>query len=316
MTRKNWGLLIILLILTGVLGMLAGRKGPAGSMEVDEDIFAMEDTAAVQRIELLQQQGGETRVLERQGGGWVLNNTYKADDQIMRLLLSVLHNVEVRRPVGRTQQEEVSRLLQQEGTQVRVYGAGGLQKDFYAGGREQGQLSYFMQDGQAYVVELPGYASYVSGIFSLSTNNLRDRTVFRTNFMTFKQLSVRYPDEREDVVIRFDGNNLEVEGVAQPDSAQLLGFLGLFENLQATGYVNAQEFPDLDSLLQQEPVAGIRVANLSEPEGKVLQLFSATPDKRYRLGWLPAEQQALLLDERLARLLLVEKEQLMKKEEE
>ena len=316
MTKKNWGLLIILLILTGVFGLLVSRKGATTSLEVDEDIFAIADTTSIRRIELLQQEGGVTQVLERQPNGWALNNTYRADGQIMRLMQSVLHNVEVKRPVARNQQEEVSRLLQQQGTQVRVYDENGLRKDFYAGGNEQGQISYFMEDGQAYVVELPGYANYVSGIFSLTTNNLRDRTVFQSNFMTLKEVLVDYPDEREDVRIRFDGNKLEVEGVARPDSSQLLGFLGLFENLQAVGYVNAAEYPDLDSLLQQEPIASIRVTNLRNPEGKLLQLYSTTPDKRYRLGWLPEEEQALMLDERLARLLMIEREQLLRKEEE
>lgn len=316
MTRKNWGLLIILLILTGVFGILLSRKGVSTSLEVDEDIFAVADTSAVQRIELLQQPAGLSQVLERKAGGWVLNNDYRADHQIMRLLMSVLHNVEVKRPVARNQQEEVSRLLQQQGTQVRIYDENGVQKNFYAGGNEQGQISYFMQDGQAYVVELPGYANYISGIFSLNTNNLRDRTVFQTNFMTLKEVLVEYPGEQEDVRIRFDGNKLDVEGVARPDSAQLLGFLGLFENLQAVGYVNAGEYPDLDSLLQQEAVASIKVTNLRDPEGKLLQLYSSTPDKRYRLGWLPAEKQALMLDERLARMLMVEKEQLVRKEDE
>ena len=311
MTKKNWGLLIILLLLSGVFGILISRKGVTTSLEVEEDLFAVEDTASLQRLELQQPQG-ITQVLERSGRGWQLNNTYQADPQLMRLLLSVLQNVEVKRPVARSQQEEVVQRLKQEGVQVRAYKEGGGVKEFIAGGDEEGRLSYFLQDGEAYVVELPGYVSYISGIFGLTENNLRDRTLFQTNHLNLQQLTLEYPGDTNNIRIDFDGARLEVGGVARPDSVQLLGFLSLFENLQASGYVNVQEYPDLDSLLQGEPVALIRVKDLQNPDGKTLEIYRPTQDGRYRLAYLPEEKQALLLDERLAQQLLLTPEQLRK----
>lgn len=311
MTKKNWALLIILLLLSGVFGMLISRKATTTSLEVKEDLFALEDTAALQRIELLQPQG-VTQVLERSESGWQLNNTYQADPQLMRLVLSVLQHVEVKRPVARGQQEEVVNSLQQAGVQVRAYKEGGEVKEFIAGGDEENRLSYFMENEDAYVVELPGYVSYISGIFGLTENNLRDRTIFRTNHLNLQQLRLEYPGTAEDIQINFDGSRLEVENINQPDSVQLLGFLSLFENLQATGFVNVQEYPELDSLLQGAPVATIHVRDLQHPAGRQLVIYQPTQDGRFRLAYLPAEKQALLLDERLARQLLLTPEQLRK----
>ena len=312
MTKKNWALLVILLLLSGVFGILISQTATTSSQQVEEDLFAVQDTSSLQRLELQQPQGA-TQVLERSRVGWQLNNTYTADPQLMRLVLSVLQNVEVKRPVARSQQEEVVQRLQQKGVQVRAYNENGTVKEFTAGGNEEGQISYFMQNGEAYVVELPGYVSYISGIFGLTENNLRDRTIFRTNHLNFQQLTLEYPGAPEDIKIDFDGARLEVENISQPDSVQLLGFLSLFENLQATGYVNVQEYPELDSLLQEEPEVLIRVKDLQHPEGKALALYQPTQDGRYRLGYLPEEKQALLLDERLARQLLLTPEQLRKK---
>ena len=309
MTKKNWGLLIILLVLSGVFGILISQKATTTSLEVEEDLFAVQDTSSLQRLELQQAQGA-TQVLERAERGWQLNNTYQADPQLMRLLLSVLQNVEVKRPVAESQQEEIVQKLQQEGVQVRAYNEGGAVTEFIAGGDEEGRLSYFLQDGAVYVVELPGYVSYISGIFALTENNLRDRTIFRTNHLNLQQLTLEYPGEAEDIKIDFDGSRLEVANISQPDSVQLLGFLSLFENLQATGYVNVQEYPELDSLLQGDPEVTIYVKDLQHPNGKPLAIYQPTQDGRYRLAYLPEEKQALLLDERLARQLLLRPEQL------
>lgn len=311
MTKKNWGLLIIFLVLTGIFGLLLNQKATTSSLEVEETLFAVEDTTSIQRIEL-QQQGGDMQVLKRQQGYWELNNAYRADPQLMALLMSVLHNVEVKRPVASNQQQGVEQSLLENGSQVRIYDREGLLQEFYAGGNEQEQISYFMKNGTAYVMELPGYANYISGIFSLNEGNLRNRTLFASNYLNLQEIKVEYPQAEQDVRIEYDGKRLQVEGVPQPDSTQLLGFLSLFENLQAVGFVNAREFPDLDSLMQQDPIANIIVTDLQNPDGKQLQLYPPAPEGRYRLGYLPAEQQAVLLDERLARMLLVDRSQLMK----
>lgn len=313
MTRKNWGLLIVLLVLTGVFGILLSQKATTTSLEVDAGLFSVSDTAVVQRIEL-EQPGGKTQVLERQKGGWQLNDAYPADPQLVRLLMSVLQNVEVKRPVAKNQQETVENMLLENGTQVRVFGGNGLLEEFYAGGSEQEQLSFFMQDGTAYVVELPGYANYISGIFGLNENNLRNRRLFASNYLNLQEINVSYPQSGEEVNIQYDGKRLMVEGVPQPDSTQLLGFLSLFENLQAVGYVNAEEYPELDSLLQEAPLAEITVTDLQNPDGKELQIYAPAPGGRFRLAYLPEEKQAVLLDERLAQMLLVDRSQLNRKE--
>lgn len=311
MTKKNWFLLMVLLALSTVFIWLISRDEEASSQEVEKELFAVADTAAVQRIEL-HQPGKTTQVLEQQNGVWMLNGKYRADEQLMRVLLSVLERVEVKRPVAKTQQEEVQAELRQEGVRVQVYGAGGLLEEFIAGGKEEEMLSIFMQNQQAYVVELPGYVNYISGIFGLTENNLRNRTLFTSNYLNLQEVLINYPGETEDVVVRFDGETLEVGGAGVPDSTRLLNFLGLFENLQATGFVNEQEYPELDSLLKQSPVAEVVVTDLINPDGRKLEIYATTPDGRFRLAYLPDEEQALLLDERLAQALLIQAEELRK----
>lgn len=282
-----------------------------GSLQVEEDLFTIADTASIQRIELQQAGGERVQLLERQGRRWQLNETQQADGQLMRLLLSVLHNVQVRRPVAASQQEAVRQALQQEGTRVRVYDEQGLRQDFYAGGVEAQQLSYFMQDGEVYLMELPGYVNYISGIFELNQQNLRNKTLYSANHFNLQSVEVTYPAQpEENLRIDFDGSKLAVAGVAQPDSIQLLSYLDLFNGLQAVGFVNAQKYPELDSLLRQQPEAHIAVSTVQHPKGKQLTLYPAVLENRYRLALLPEEEQAVLLDERLAQQLLLTRSQL------
>jgi hypothetical protein len=317
MTKKNWGLMIVLLVLGGTFAVLTTRTGMSTSLQVDEDLFAVADTAAIQRIELQQAGGQQVQLLDRNARGWRLNQEHPADPRLMRLLLSVLHNVEVKRPVARNQQAPIRQNILQQGTRVRVYDGAGLQQDFYAGGIEERQLSYFMKDELAYVMELPGYINYISGIFQLNEHNLRDKTLFRANHFNLQAVRVEYPgQEEENVQINFDGERLEVEGVVRPDSIMLLEFLDLFNGLQAVGYVDTQEFPELDSLLQQQPQAIISVSTVQQPEGKHLEVYPGILENRYRLSRLPTEEQAVLLDEQLAQQLLLQRSQLEKSKDE
>lgn len=312
MTKKNWGLFIILLILGGTFGVMMTRgPGVAGSMQVDEKLFAVSDTASIQRIELQQTGGERVQLLERNTRGWRLNEEHAADPRLMRLLLSVLHNVEVKRPAARNQQEAIRQTLLQQGTRVRVYDATDLHQDFYAGGNEAQKLSYFMNEEQAYIMELPGYVNYISGIFQLNENNLRDKTLFEANHFNLQSVTIEYPQqEEENLRVDFDGSRLEVAGVVRPDSTMLLEFLDLFNGLQAVGFVDSYEFPELDSLLQGQPEAHISVSTVEHPEGKRLEVYSTVLENRYRLGRMPEEEQALLLDERLAKQLLLRRSEL------
>ena len=49
-----------------------------------------------------------------------------------------------------------------------------------------------VDENQPMIVNIPGYESYVAGIFEIPTNDWRDRTIFSTNYRTLQKLEVQY----------------------------------------------------------------------------------------------------------------------------
>ena len=164
MTRKNWALAIILIFLSTIFAIMVSQKGPVGTVQVDKTLFAVADTASVEKI-ILRQPDGLVQTLQKRNDYWLLNGEHAADPAVMNVLLSVLKEVQVKRPVARNQQEEVLNQLEKGGVEVELEGVD--TERFVVGGREGDRISYFAKDDKAYVMELPGYSSYISGIFYL-----------------------------------------------------------------------------------------------------------------------------------------------------
>jgi hypothetical protein len=313
MTRKNWALAIILLILTAVFAIMISEKGPAGNQQVDRNLFTIADTAAIEKI-TLRQPDGRVQTIQKRNDYWLLNGNHAADPAIINVLLSVLNEVQVKRPVARSQQEAVLEQLTAEGVEVELEG-GASPARFMVGGREGERISYFARDDKAYVMELPGYSSYISGIFNLNESQLRNKMITSLNSMNFQGLDVVYPtDTAQNVSIRFRNNMLGVENVLRPDSSVLFQYMMIYEPLQISGYLTPGEDPAYDSLLQTQPLAMFRMQTVGNSEGLVLQLYPQLPGRRQRLGYLPRQKEAVLLDERLAQAMLIRRQDLLLKQ--
>lgn len=311
MTRRNWALAIILIALTAVFALLVSQKGPAGNIDVDKNLFTVADTAALEKI-ILRQPGGVVQTLEKRNDYWLLNGEHAADPAIMRLMLSMLNQVQVKRPVARTQQEEVLNTLEEQGVEVELVGA--TPGSFVVGGRPDDRISYFATEEEAYVMELPGYSSYISGLFYLTQSDLRNKLITTLNSLNFQALDVEYPgDTAENVRIRFENNMLGVADVARPDSSILFQYMMIFEPLQISGYYTRGEDPVYDSLLQTPPLAIFKMRTVGNAEGVTLQLYPKLPGKPFRLGYLPQKEEAVLLDERLAQAMLLRRRDLLLK---
>ena len=309
MTKKNWALAIILVCLTAVFAIMVSSKGPAGNLEVDKGLFVVADTASIEKI-ILRQPNGLVQTLQKRNDYWLLNGEHAADPAIMRVILSVLKEVQVKRPVAKNQQEAVMEQLEEQGVEVELEGV--RTEQFMAGGRADERISYFSKGDEAYVMELPGYSSYISGIFYLTESDLRIKMLTSLNSMNFQGLDVEYPtDTAQNVRIRFRNNMLGVEGVARPDSSVLFQYMMIYEPLQIAGYVKPGEDPVYDSLLQTPPLAVFRMQTVGNSEGITLQLFPQVKGSRFRLGYLPKQKEAVLLDERLAQAMLIRRQDLL-----
>jgi|GEM_PF-2648375 len=211
-----------------------GNSKPA----VDTDLFVMENIDQVDRVVIYR--GEEVIDCRAFAGGFMINDRFPMDQNLLTVLAAVLQQVRVLRPLSGQEQQEVRASIYQTGSQVQVFQGDNLLLSFWSGGDRSKQNTYFVsEDGVVYVVHLPGYASYVYGLFELPLSKWRSRTVF---FNTWRSLlSYSYQDYKvsgNDFQIKYKDPFFAVSGIYQLDSNKVMNYLQDLVSLKASSIVD------------------------------------------------------------------------------
>jgi len=264
---KNYlllGILIALVAVSWILGRSGDSKSP--SQQVEKDLFAISDPSLVSRIILTSSK--DSVVLAQEEGSWHVNSRYPADVNNLNLLLSVLQQVEVYRPIARRLRDEWWDRLQDKGTQVAIFSDGQLMSTFIAGGEPTQSNSYFAdpETQTIYQVRLPGYNTYLSEIFEQPENHWRDRRVFTTTWQTLDKISTDYslnPSKNFEILLQ--GNTYLVPGVNRIDTAKLFSFLDGITYLQLSEYV--------DTVIAVDPRLTVEVQDIDPSKSRELVIY-------------------------------------------
>ena len=87
---------------------------------------------------------------------------------MIEVLFATLQQAEPKRPVSPSIRDSVRQDLRQRGVRVSLFSSGVKEVGFYAGGnmkKTQAFFSHEQKDETPYVITIPGYRVYVSGIF-------------------------------------------------------------------------------------------------------------------------------------------------------
>ena len=171
--HKNYKLILILLLLVATSLTLSFTGGKSSSTKFRVDIFSVADTSGIQSITI--KNDGLVKLERSTTGIWMVNDKFEVDPSLRRVLLAVLSQVNVKRPVSQIQNEEISASLM-NGTRIEIAFEDN-EIAFYAGGNPGRTQSYFLEEGsdQPYIVEIPGYRNYISGIFELKEIQWKNR---------------------------------------------------------------------------------------------------------------------------------------------
>ena len=307
-TKKNWGLTMILALLVIIYFFMLSNDGKGDSLATTNQLpsLAIADTSAITSI-VLKPVNGSPQNFTRAGLGWEINNTIEVDNRYMLLLQSVLVNLEAVRPVAESQQSTINNLIKNSGVEVTVTGNDTYQ--FIASGDDQSKISYITKAGKTYVVQLPGYNSYVYSIFNQPIEQVRNKTIFSLNSNNFLSLQLSYPEASDrDFTIYFEKNKLGVENMDEPDSTTLFGYMSLYEPVEAIAFIPKEQAGDY--MQKADLLAKITAKTLTNLKGKELWVYNLPLGQQGQLAYLPAEEQAVVLDTRLAKALLISRQNL------
>jgi len=308
--KKNISLIVLLaaLVSASLLIALLPESSPSGIE--DSKLFSVQDTASVDQIIL--QTKSDTVRLEKRDGVWILNSTHNAEHNIVKILLSILRDAEAVRNVPKSQASQIALGIRQDGIEVQIFSNEQIIQHFYAAGNDNKTLSYMMPIDveNPMIVGIPGYDSFVAGIFEISANDWRDRTILSTNYRTLQKLEVDYVQFPEyDFTIEFKFNFLNIEGIQTLDTARMMSYVEQFNYFQVDRYLDGGQNEKYDSLLSTPRTVRISITDIDPENSKTVDFYPLLPDDSMMLGYVREDEQMVLFQaNRIQNLFAVKEE--------
>lgn len=225
----------------------------------DPALFAVKDVSQIDSVVLVKNE--DTILLSYRNNEWRLNNEYAVDEQNLTVLFAILNQVRAKRPIAAAEAGKIDSLFTQQGVEVKFFEGNNQVSNFQVAGIEDRGLSYFKNGDQAFLVNIPGYRSYLAALFLMDPMEWRNRLIFDdVSWQNLEKVEVNFPN-REDFTIRPEGNYFTIEGIAATDSLKLLDYLDKVSLLMAEQYVKSNELKT-DSLLNMPSFLHLAVTDI------------------------------------------------------
>lgn len=263
--QKNKRLAIVLVVLTAITLGAYWLSTVERTERVNKDIFKVADLQAADRV-VLESRNGKV-ALTFNGSRWKVNDRYDADRNMIEVLLATLREAEPKRPVAASLQDSLRSELTENGIRVSIYAAQNPLRRFIAGGNALKTQAYFMDEAtrEVYLMTIPGYRVYVTGILELTENQWRDKYAFGFNWRNFASLEAEFPERpAENFRVSMQGNFFNIEGMPRTDTAKLNTFLDHISLLTVNEYLEPGRFTD--SLTRAKPLMIIKVLDIAKKE--------------------------------------------------
>ncbi|MGC3944972.1 MAG: DUF4340 domain-containing protein [Chryseolinea sp.] len=248
--------LVVLVTITAAIWMLRGRTVETDS---DRNLFNGFDVKSIDQVTLQSAHGVVN--LKFDGSRWLVNEQYVADPAMIEVLFATVLQAVPKRPAPASRQDSIAAVLRKEGIQVTLQTEGAREISFSAGGNAAKTQAWFLRSDQKipYLMAIPGYRVYVSGIFELNESGWRDKRIFAFNWrLNFKDLQTVYTRNKADnFSVALKDQMLTVQGLNVVDSARLNQYLNDVSQLAADEFVGVN--PTLDSLSRTPAVMELSV---------------------------------------------------------
>jgi len=283
---KRWLVVIGLLVVANVAVYFSGKSG--GGVRFDEAQFAVRDTASVTSISI-----GDVQL--RKETTWMVGQ-YPADPTFVDHLLNVLLRVRVKKPVGEMSAEGAVAITVND-------------RAFHFKPNDTKTRTYFIEEGQGYEMEIPGFSDYVGGIFELASDQWRNRLVYNGSWRTIQLLTLDYTaTDADDFEIRFEKDFFKIDGIASQDTTRMMDYLNQFQYFQANERLSPGRVPYLDSLARTKPLAVLTIDDIQIDQPIRFTIFPRRPQDGFHL-MLDPNGEMIVVDMQRAGMILMRKEE-------
>ena len=252
------GTLIALIISVSIILLLSSNRSA-----VDKERFRIANLAEVDKVVF---ESNERVELVFNGSRWLVDEDYRADDQLVTVLFATLQQVEAKRKVAASMVDSIARSLRENGVKVSLYRGSNLEGEFIAGGNAAKTEAYFMDSKEEpFVMTIPGYRVYVSGIFELDQKGWRDKRIFNFNWRNFKSLHAQFNGaDAQSFQVEDLGNGFDILNTTGTDTTKLNDYLDAVSLLVAKDFIRPGKNKAYDSMLQTTPELTIEISDLGD----------------------------------------------------
>lgn len=279
--KYNRSLLISLLVLVVITLAYVGYSKRDRSV-VDTGAFQLTDFTTINEVTLERDQQKTT--LNFDGVRWNVNGEL-ADRNLIDVLFATLQHARPMRPVAQALRDSVNRILEASAVKVSLRSDDQTLLEFLAGGNARKSEAYFKRaDNDAvYVMVIPGYRVYVSGIFELDKSGWKDKHVYQLNWRNFQSLETTFPESlKDDFKVSLIDNYFSIENMAAVDTTKLNDYLDAVSLLTVDEYLADNEV--YENLINTTPQVKITAYDIGG-QSYSLALYPSGPvaGKKYGL---------------------------------
>ncbi len=288
----------ILIAVIAILGILAGYlylkdKGNRGTIKEERRDFAVEDTASITKIFLVNKAQKSVTLTRVSKGRWKVNEKYYARRDLINVLLKTINLLKVKSPVSKASRNNVITRLASGATKVEIYqGADEPAKVYYVGGATQSTMgTYMLIEGSSepFITHLPSFFGYLSTRYVTNLDLWRDKTFIDLQFKDIRSVQIEFPGDptysfsivkKPDWV--YELKSLHNDSIIEDyDTIALRVYLTKFKNIQFEGFANQKSQQYVDSIFDANPVHMFTVENM-DGETNYMQAY-LKPDEEDRL---------------------------------
>jgi len=263
MKKSTISLVVILALLAIVTYFVLQRPGERSSSGETGQLLVHFDSTAIDRIEMRSPTG--TTVIDKTSGAWWLTSPlrYPADSGVVVNLLNQANRIELKNLVSSNTERQPVFQVDSSGVLVRL-SAQGTEKAAFVVGKPTSTFSetFVRKDGSPNVYIAEGY---LEGTFKRRANDLRDKTIFKTDAGSITSVTYHFGDTTftlalVDTVWQIAGQN------ANPGAVRTL--------VQALSSIQADDFID------STPAPGKPTVSI-EMKGTQLRLYRDATKGKY-----------------------------------
>lgn len=295
--RKNKRSLIVLMVLLIVTVATFFLLRSGDRILVDKSFFKSADYESVDKIRIVNPR--DTVELSFENSRWRVNREHPADRNLVTLFFATLKQAEPKRELTGALADSVSA---DESNNVTLFSNGQVVQNFVASGNGSKTQSFFMdpKSGRTFLMTIPGYRVYVSGIFEMTSGEWRDKLLFGSfNWRNFQNLEARFSEKpAENFKVQAEGAGLLGIAGIKADTAKLNNYLYDVSMIAVENYPESTQLKD--SLTQVKPFLNLVITDIA---GKQHTLNVYRENKNGVLGlWMG--DQPVLFDPQRARNLI------------